>query len=90
MKYNYYKSQLEMLQPDEFAVTIQLHDFTGARTNHLSLNKESIPILIEWLEKYEYAKQRIYLEELIDGKPADEKLLRKEYKELTGKNYRRV
>lgn len=47
-----------------------------------------IPMFLSWCTSYEMEVQEF--EELIDGKPSDEKQLRKEYKELTGKRYRKV
>jgi hypothetical protein len=48
---NYYKKELEQLKDSEYAKTVKLFDNQGNSTKHLSLNAESIPVLIKWLEK---------------------------------------
>lgn len=45
------------------------------------------PQFLSWCKSYEEEVKE--LGELIEGKPADEKQLRNEYQQLTGKNYRR-
>lgn len=42
---------------------------------------------LSWCKSYEEEEKE--LRELIEGNPADVKLLKKEYLELTGKNYRK-
>jgi len=88
---NYYERQLAKLEIEhDYDLMIKVLDNRGNFTYCMNLNDESIPVLIGYLLMYRLNKKRAYLKHVIDGKPADEKLLRKEYKELTGKNYRRV
>jgi len=47
---NYYKNQLKRLKPDRvYSQSIKIMDGVGNTTNCLSLNSESIPILIAFL-----------------------------------------
>lgn len=43
------------------------------------------PMFLSWCKSYD--EEVAEFTELILGKPADEKLLRKEYKQLTGKRF---
>jgi hypothetical protein len=45
------------------------------------------PMFLSWCKSYEEEEQE--LRKLIECKPADVKLLKEEYLQLTGKNYRR-
>lgn len=48
---NYYKTQLEKLKIDsDYVPTIVITDCEGDKTKHLSLNDESIPVIIEFLQ----------------------------------------
>ena len=48
-------------------------------------SKEYDPMFLSWCKSYEQEERE--MRELISGKPADEKLLRQEYQQLTGKRY---
>jgi uncharacterized protein (DUF2141 family) len=48
---NYYSRQLNKLEAGEYAITIQLVDGNGVKTNFLSLNTESIPEVIKYLNE---------------------------------------
>lgn len=51
---NYYSRQLNSLETQsEYQTTVQFTDPNGGKTKYLSLNKESIPEIIEWLRKLE-------------------------------------
>lgn len=55
---NYYKNQLKLLQNFEL-INIQLSDFDGNKTKNMSLNAESIDVLIDFLNKLkEYQKEK--------------------------------
>jgi hypothetical protein len=43
---------------------------------------------LSWCESYEQEVQE--MRELIEGSPADVKLLKREYQQLTGKRYRKI
>jgi hypothetical protein len=90
MTSNYYKRQLEkIVLSSDYVPTITVYDSEGNTTHHLSLNSESIPELIEWLTDFNFNSEVGRLRRLIEGSPDDIKLLKREYYELTGKNYRR-
>ncbi len=46
-----------------------------------------IPTVLSWCTSYE--QEVAELQELIESNPADVKLLKKEYQQLTGKRYRK-
>lgn len=46
------------------------------------------PQFLSWCKSYDEEVKE--LRELIEARPADVKLLKQEYKELTGKNYRKA
>ena len=49
---NYYKKELNKIKVNgEYAPNFKLWDENGECTNMISLNGNSIPILIEWLTK---------------------------------------
>jgi len=51
-EFNYYESQLSKLKPEsEFPTSIKIFDGEGNQTNQMDLNAESIPVLIEFLNK---------------------------------------
>lgn len=52
-KYNYYKSQLKRVKFKNWNETqsMKIIDYEGNETNWFHINKESIPILIEYLRK---------------------------------------
>jgi hypothetical protein len=43
---------------------------------------------LSWCESYEQEVQE--MRELIEGSPADVKMLKREYQQLTGKRYRKI
>jgi hypothetical protein len=87
---SYYTTQLEKLQADAYNdITVKFFDSYGNTTHHLTLNNESISEIQDYLAAYEFNKQVAYLKQLIEGNPNDVKLLKEEYRELTGKQYRR-
>ena len=48
----YYEKQLSRLEvSNEYFMTVQLFDFKGNKTNNLSLNNDSIEVLIAYLNK---------------------------------------
>jgi hypothetical protein len=48
---NYYKNQLTKLKLDgEYPMSLKVYDGNGASTNQMSINSESIPVLIEFLK----------------------------------------
>lgn len=53
--YNYYKSELNKIKIDsEYSPKLQINDgSTGAKTNWLSITRETLPVLIEWLQSIE-------------------------------------
>lgn len=47
----YYTDELKILSPDDtYSQSIVIHDGQGNKTKFLSLNRDSIPILIEFLD----------------------------------------
>lgn len=46
---NFYKKELEILKDSIYNKTIKISDGIENTTKTLSLNKESIPILMDWL-----------------------------------------
>jgi len=48
---SYYTNQLNQLQDVDYFKSIQIFDGTGGKTKHLNLNSDSIPKLIEFLNK---------------------------------------
>ena len=48
-KFNYYESQLKNLENGEYFKSIKVFDGNGNSTKQLDLNKESIPVIIEFL-----------------------------------------
>lgn len=48
---NYYKRQLERLKETDYLMAVKFVDGLGTQTNNMNLNKESIPVIIEWLLK---------------------------------------
>lgn len=47
---NYYKNQLDKIKDTEYFKTIIITDGEGNKTKNVSLNTESIPILIKYLD----------------------------------------
>lgn len=47
---NYYNSELDCLKDSEFLKVIKISDNVGNATNTISLNTESMPLIIQWLE----------------------------------------
>lgn len=47
---SYYKKQLDKLTNSEYYKTVVFTDGDGNKTNYMNLNKESIPVFIEYLE----------------------------------------
>ena len=53
-EYNYYTSELGRLQIDaEYSPTIVVGNGNGQKTKTISINRESLPILIKWLKSIE-------------------------------------
>lgn len=50
-KYNYYKDQIEKINPKSSVISIKITDFDGNETKNFSLNKESIPELKKLISK---------------------------------------
>jgi len=48
---SYYRNELARLQTSEYAKTVLLSDGEGNKTKTLDLNLESIPVLLEYLNK---------------------------------------
>lgn len=52
MKYSYYKNELKRLVTDnEYNQSVIISDSQGNKTKTLSLNVESIPVIMEYLSK---------------------------------------
>ncbi|MCK9370564.1 hypothetical protein M0R04_11695 [Candidatus Dojkabacteria bacterium] len=47
----YYKKQLDLLKELDY-VTVMLTDFKGNKTNAMSLNSDSVAVLIEFLQQF--------------------------------------
>lgn len=48
---NYYKEELKKLKDSEYFKNLIVSDDQGSKTKTLSINLESIPVLIEFLKK---------------------------------------
>lgn len=61
---SYYMRQLTQLQPREpSTITVKFTDYDGVATNHMSLSKESISDIIEYLQAlYQYYDQTMFEE----------------------------
>ena len=50
-KFNYYKEELSKLKRSEYFTTIQFRDNQGNYTKNMNLNKDSIPVFINYLQE---------------------------------------
>lgn len=48
---NYYEHELGKLQGSSYPFSVQLYDGLGNKTKTLDLNRESVPVIIEWMKK---------------------------------------
>ena len=59
---SYYKNELNRLKDSEYFKSVKLFDGNGENTKQMDLNSESIPVLIEFLQK-ELKKNKVLQKE---------------------------